>query len=998
MVDPIGTAASAVTTSYTVIMTIIEFIETVEENGQHAKQLIKKVERFQKIIDNYKKDDEHLLDHMQLKNDATAPVEDLSEHKSTIVRNTEEVSQVPIVNTQNSCVCTSPNIFSRFWQKSRIYRNYKSIKEDLERLDKEIDRAGGEASFGILINVNNKVIVIEEKIDTVIKGQKEIAAAVLTNVHPSSSQSITDEQKLRIINKLKNEYASKYSTIKRLMTNTYVPIDEENYINLAIIHKEQKESGISKDSKFDYSTYELIYGSKTSIKITEIFDKCQDKLTKRVLVLGPAGIGKTTFCQYITYKWSKDELFQQFKCLIYIRLRNLISKSYPLRQSEPYSLIDIIERECFRTFPLENLEERNILKHILDDASNILWLLDGYDEQNVPEYLDWFIRELLDKQIEILTSRPTATVPCSYDVDLEITGFTDENIHDYINKFFKVEPSKGKRLILFLQSALNIWGISHIPITLEIVCTLWNEHEIKELEQTKTMTALYDDMITWILRKYLSKILGDEAANGKGKQTIYKECENVLVVLEKVAFLCMETSSLIIDSKILGEVVKDCKGNKNEDDLRLNVIKVGLLVVLDSDKLIEEEKDYYFIHLSFQEFFAARYLRRLFESNTNEPEMFLRNYKYNPRYQLMLTFTAGLLTEKFVEIFFDLIEDDPEDLVGARHLIVLIGCLEEINRKEYRKVTDRILDHIGRYLEILINLLSTPNLYWGENVYRILGRSYGILCEKTIENIFLKHLIDDEMKYRALFTIDNLKNCSPDVLIKAFSMLEDRYPLAICGTICNLIDSSTSANVVREFVRSTDKRWEEQFISAIGWWIDNIIDSMPYSLAEAAKAMNQLSEIPSVDMANMICKLTIRLLIFKENAARLDIAEQLLTIIKQHPIPLDYNDCDVFSKCCWDLFTSIWSYTSDPKILNWILNLYEVPETRSRAAKLLQAIGPKVTTCDILEQLIKHMKSNTTNEISYAFCHFCSNLWSTKNLNRLFEIAKNDDNVDVKEL
>ncbi|CAF4684882.1 unnamed protein product, partial [Rotaria sp. Silwood2] len=224
----------------------------------------------------------------------------------------------------------------------------------------------------------------------------------------------------------------------------------------------------------------------------------------------------------------------------------------------------------------------------------------------------------------------------------------------------------------------------------------------------------------------------------------------------------------------------------------------------------------------------------------------------------MMTFTAGLLTENYVETFFDLIEDEPQDLVGVRHLIVLIGCLEEINRKEHRKLADRILDHIGRYLETLINYLSQPNLHIDENVYRLLGRSYGILCEKIIENIFLKHFIDnDNLKYRALFTIDNLKNCSPNVLIKAFSMLEDPYSLTVCGTICNLIASSTSVNIIREFVRSTDKKWEEQFISAIGWWIDNIIDSMPYSLEEAAKAMNQLSEIPSVDIANMICKLTI---------------------------------------------------------------------------------------------------------------------------------------------
>ncbi|CAF5024930.1 unnamed protein product [Rotaria sp. Silwood1] len=115
-----------------------------------------------------------------------------------------------MVNTQNSCICTGPNIFLRFWQKSRIYRYYKSIKTDLERLDKEIDRAGSGTHL--------------------IKGHKEIVAA-LTNVHSSLSQNIINEQKLRIINK----YTSKYDKIKRLMTNTFVSIDEKNYINDAFV-------------------------------------------------------------------------------------------------------------------------------------------------------------------------------------------------------------------------------------------------------------------------------------------------------------------------------------------------------------------------------------------------------------------------------------------------------------------------------------------------------------------------------------------------------------------------------------------------------------------------------------------------------------------------------------------------------------------------------------------------------------------------------------------
>ncbi|CAF2969459.1 unnamed protein product [Rotaria sp. Silwood2] len=55
----------------------------------------------------------------------------------------------------------------------------------------------------------------------------------------------------------------------------------------------------------------------------------------RVLVLGEAGSGKTTVCQYTAYSWACGKLWQsRFDWLFYIRMRNLNSKLYPLRSSK----------------------------------------------------------------------------------------------------------------------------------------------------------------------------------------------------------------------------------------------------------------------------------------------------------------------------------------------------------------------------------------------------------------------------------------------------------------------------------------------------------------------------------------------------------------------------------------------------------------------------------------------------------------------------------------
>jgi transcriptional regulator with GAF, ATPase, and Fis domain len=93
---------------------------------------------------------------------------------------------------------------------------------------------------------------------------------------------------------------------------------EQSYINLAMVEtkeqqekekklkrqdEENKSEQESKQNDGILGTYEEIYGTKTSIDVTDIFEKCKDQ-TKKVLILGRAGIGKSTFCQYVTYRWA----------------------------------------------------------------------------------------------------------------------------------------------------------------------------------------------------------------------------------------------------------------------------------------------------------------------------------------------------------------------------------------------------------------------------------------------------------------------------------------------------------------------------------------------------------------------------------------------------------------------------------------------------------------------------------------------------------------------
>ncbi|CAF4845814.1 unnamed protein product, partial [Rotaria magnacalcarata] len=63
-------------------------------------------------------------------------------------------------------------------------------------------------------------------------------------------------------------------------------------------------------------------------------------------MLGRAGIGKSTFCQYVTYRWAKGEIWSQYELVILIRLRSLTDSRYP--RGKKYLPIDLVEKQYFQ--------------------------------------------------------------------------------------------------------------------------------------------------------------------------------------------------------------------------------------------------------------------------------------------------------------------------------------------------------------------------------------------------------------------------------------------------------------------------------------------------------------------------------------------------------------------------------------------------------------------------------------------------------------------------
>ncbi|CAF3900021.1 unnamed protein product [Adineta steineri] len=646
------------------------------------------------------------------------------------------------------------------------------------------------------LNFDNRLFVIH--LDEVVVG--------------SESQSESNH----LFEWIKQEYKQN-GYIERLMNPAkFYPI-EESYINLAIIEtktQQQKEKQLRDASTNDaiMGSYEDIYGTTTTIDVKDIFEPCKNQ-EKKVLVFGRAGIGKSTFCRYIAYQWAVGSYWTEYELLALIPLRRLTTNRYPpLPIGQNYSLIDLVKKEIF-SYDLSESEDKLLKKYF--DVKKTLWVLDGYDEivQNVPSHLECLFEQLLKTPHHILTSRPYQNV-LAYHVQMEITGFTDKNIEQYVKQFFDQikdeldnSPNKSQKLFNFLQKNRSIWGVAHIPVNLELICSLWSNEDFIETKEL-TITSLYTVMIEWLCRRYLS--MPNKKIQNLSRDDVNQRCEKELAFLENLAFNEMKNNTIILRPNLLRKALNEEKISLHDHP---HILNMGVLKSFNKqgiDTQIETDKDHYFVHLSFQEYFTARYLiKALKESSTHQEEIkFIQREKYNQRYALVFAFLSGLSSKADTNIclnnFWRLILTPPMDLVGIRHMQLVISCIEETFSQSTILQHTALIEWIAKCIKYIV---STDNQIIRRCLVQSLRRAPSVISSQTVINAFTHLLQNDDPKIRiaVLSFISEMNNSSIAVtLINLVTIaLGDKNEIVRCNAykaLGNIGEKAATREVITKLV------------------------------------------------------------------------------------------------------------------------------------------------------------------------------------------------------
>ncbi|PFH60224.1 hypothetical protein XA68_11289 [Ophiocordyceps unilateralis] len=496
--------------------------------------------------------------------------------------------------------------------------------------------------------------------------------------------------------------------IQRL-SGDMLPLDQ-CYINLAIVQCASK-SAIGVERKRKTSPFSPLArrsvdspDQKTQVELASIFNLRQGPDShmvrpRRILIRGRAGVGKTTLCKKLVHEFISRKVFADlFDRILWLPLRKLKGRS--AGGLDPKQLF---HEEYFST-SLRGDELAQELRCTIESSSpgrnRTLFVLDGLDE--ISQELDpdsslfRLLTLLLDQPNVVITSRPHANLPTGLrdvHLELEVIGFYPHQVDAYLEADPKIKP-KAEDVRTFLRDHWVIQGLVQVPVLLDALCYTWEDFDSDF--RPESMTGIYRAIESKLWQKDIYR-LGQQSqvqCRTMNNASIRHAVDRELRVLEALAFTGIWNEVVEFDRKHRWKIYDHFDLPATESTIE------SLSFLRTSDPSLEDRhRTYHFIHLTFQEYFAARYFIRQVMAkqpleclrlelpktkNANDPSMspqrFLWEHKYTARYDILWRFVAGLLDKEGQAFWlFDEIEKEPCDLLGPTHQRLVMRCLSEVS-------------------------------------------------------------------------------------------------------------------------------------------------------------------------------------------------------------------------------------------------------------------------------------------------------------------------------
>ena len=360
-----------------------------------------------------------------------------------------------------------------------------------------------------------------------------------------------------------------------------------------------------------------------------------------LMAAGIAGSGKSTaFTLKAAFEWAKVDCEEPFWDLFTLFFTG------SLTDPSWWKAKDLVEVFGLGRYGLTEVEQKEVVAYMCDHSEEILLVADSLDEADVDtRSLLWRILcgkcQDLPKLHVIICSRPCEKTlwlskHCLLSQRLEVIGFTEEKIAQFVAAFFTQSPQKAHDLQVQLASRPDVRSLMHTPLLATMICRLF------QLEKAlpSTQTGVYQSAILAMLQQTTEREMEeipDSILDDLSPPALQEAVENLC----KLAYEGLSKKKVVFKKSELQ--VAGCLGT---------AVELGFLSSTPSVSIAGRGEDAYsFQHHTMLEFFAAVHAvqDRVRQAKRNISDL-IRELGVDGDYARFWPFVSGLLSEEECEL------------------------------------------------------------------------------------------------------------------------------------------------------------------------------------------------------------------------------------------------------------------------------------------------------------------------------------------------------------
>ena len=463
------------------------------------------------------------------------------------------------------------------------------------------------------------------------------------------NQTAQDDKREKHARYLKSLY--KVQTLANSSEDQWPPPVTDQVFNLAMINcqTDKVRRGCTDDDMVRKKTIagkvDNVLRQKVPIELENVFTEIKDNKRKLVLMEGAPGSGKSTLSFHMCRRWTEESLFQEYKLVILVKLRDLCVQ-------EAKSIAELIPR---RNESMGQETEEAITNN---DGQRVLFVLDGWDELPRNAHSCSMILKLIKgRQLHecsiIVTSRPTSSAILHSLVTLriEILGFTKEELNQYFMKCLESSRQAVETLLQRIRQNPIVEGSCYLPLNASILVHLF---KCRGNMLPTTQYGIFTELVCSCIVRHLKKTGQD-----------IDELKSLEKLPPKVAGPFLELCQIAYNGIIEDKVVFDLSPTFNT---------LGLLQGVESFAVYSKSYSFNFLHLTIQELLAAIYMT----SKLDEGEQF-RQFKQlfgQARFSAVFQFFAAK-TKLQISGIGDIVKQVAKNSSNKALLVSLLSCLFE---------------------------------------------------------------------------------------------------------------------------------------------------------------------------------------------------------------------------------------------------------------------------------------------------------------------------------